>query len=136
MVKNLGHLPYEDRLTELDLFPLNYRQLRGDLIQTYRIVRGRECALEFEDFFELAGTDHLRGHPFKLLRKPAHLDVRRNAFSQRVIGAWNGLPDEVVFSETLDIFKHKLDSHLLRNSGTFDEHFVSSGSLQLAHTYR
>nr|VZI49727.1 unnamed protein product [Spirometra erinaceieuropaei] len=41
MVKNLHHLPYETRLTELNLFPLNYRQLRGDLIQTYWIVRNR-----------------------------------------------------------------------------------------------
>ncbi|VDM02021.1 unnamed protein product [Schistocephalus solidus] len=95
MFKNLSHLPYEIRLVELDLFPLNYMQLRGDLIQTYRIVRGRDCSLEFADFFELAGTEHLRGHPFKLHRKFVHMEVRRNAFSQRVVGAWNGLPDEI-----------------------------------------
>ncbi|VDN27048.1 unnamed protein product [Dibothriocephalus latus] len=56
-------------------------QLRGDLIQTYRIIRGRECALEFDEFFELARTDHLRYQPFKLQRKPVHMEVRRNAFS-------------------------------------------------------
>ncbi|VDL98218.1 unnamed protein product [Schistocephalus solidus] len=55
-------------------------QLRGDLIQTYRIVRGRECALEFADFFELAGTEHLQVHPFNLQRKLVHMDVPRNAF--------------------------------------------------------
>ncbi|BHF62279.1 hypothetical protein SprV_0200526100 [Sparganum proliferum] len=87
------------------------RQLRGDLIQTYRIVRSRECALDFDDFFELAGTDRLRGHPFKLQRKRAHSDVRRNAFSQRVIGAWNGLPDAVVLSESVKSFKCRLDAH-------------------------
>ncbi|VDL94171.1 unnamed protein product, partial [Schistocephalus solidus] len=73
-------------------------QQRGDLIQTYRIVRSRECALEFADFLELAGTEHLRGHPFKLRRKLIHMDARQNAFSQKVFGAWNGLPDEVVLS--------------------------------------
>nr|VZI34220.1 unnamed protein product [Spirometra erinaceieuropaei] len=62
-------------------------QLRGDLIQTYRIVRGRECALGFGELFEPAGTDRLRGHPFELQRRLAHSDVRRNAFSQRVKGA-------------------------------------------------
>ncbi|BHF85702.1 hypothetical protein SprV_1002887400 [Sparganum proliferum] len=71
-------------------------QLRGDLIQTYRIVRGRECTLHFDEFFELAGTDRLRNHHFKQQRKLAHSDVRRNAFSHRVIGAWNGLPDAMV----------------------------------------
>ncbi|VDL85505.1 unnamed protein product [Schistocephalus solidus] len=98
MVKNLSHLSYEARLAELYLFPLNYRQLGGDLIQTYLIARGRERALEFADFFELAGTEHLRGPPFKLQRKLVHTDVRRNAFSQRLVGAWNGLLNEVVLS--------------------------------------
>ncbi|BHF61310.1 hypothetical protein SprV_0100428400 [Sparganum proliferum] len=42
MGKNLCHLPYETRLAELNLLPLNYGQLRGDLIQTCRIVRGPE----------------------------------------------------------------------------------------------
>ncbi|BHF76599.1 hypothetical protein SprV_0501969800 [Sparganum proliferum] len=42
------------------------RQLRGDLIQTHRIVRIREFALDFDEFFELAEADRLRGHPFKL----------------------------------------------------------------------
>ncbi|VDM06333.1 unnamed protein product [Schistocephalus solidus] len=98
MVKNLSHLPYEDKLVELDLFPLNYRQLRGDLIQTFCIVTDRECTLDFADFFELAGTEHLRGHHFKMQRKLIHTDVHRNASSQRVVGAWDRLPDEVVLS--------------------------------------
>ncbi|VDL96094.1 unnamed protein product [Schistocephalus solidus] len=84
MVKS--YLPYEARLVELDLFSLKYRQMRGDLMKTYRIIRGRECALEFADFFELAETEHLRGHPFKLQRKLVHADVRQNAFSKE--GRW------------------------------------------------
>ncbi|BHF73801.1 hypothetical protein SprV_0401688500 [Sparganum proliferum] len=60
-------------------------QLRGDLIQTDRIVRGREYAVDFDEFFKLAGTDRLRGHPFKLQGKPTHSDVRRNAFSHRLV---------------------------------------------------
>ncbi|BHF72724.1 hypothetical protein SprV_0401579400 [Sparganum proliferum] len=34
-------IPYETRLANLDLFPLSYRQLRGDLIQAFRIVRNQ-----------------------------------------------------------------------------------------------
>nr|VZI43905.1 unnamed protein product [Spirometra erinaceieuropaei] len=83
MVKNLDHLLHEIRPSELNHFPLNYRQLRGDLIETCRIVRRRECALDFDEFFELAGTDRLRGHPFKLQMKLAHSDIRRNALSHR-----------------------------------------------------
>nr|VZH94581.1 unnamed protein product [Spirometra erinaceieuropaei] len=62
------------------------RPLRG------RIVRGREFALDFDDFFESAGTDRPRGHPFKLQKELAHSDVRRNAFSHRTQQAtWSKL---------------------------------------------
>ncbi|BHF81239.1 hypothetical protein SprV_0702436900 [Sparganum proliferum] len=64
-------------------YSVRQRQLRGDLIQTYRIARGRECALDFDEFFELAETDDMRGHTFKLRRKRAHSDVRWNAFSHK-----------------------------------------------------
>ncbi|BHF80884.1 hypothetical protein SprV_0702401200 [Sparganum proliferum] len=112
------------------------RQLRGDLIQTYRILTGRECALDFDEFFELAETDRLRGHPSKLQRKLAHSDVRRNAFSHRVIGAWNELPDAVVHPETVESFMCTLDAHLLINYCTYNHDCVSGSSLRLAHTYR
>ncbi|VDL97481.1 unnamed protein product [Schistocephalus solidus] len=97
MVNNLSHRVYEARLAEVDLFPLNYRQQRGDLTQRCQIVRGYECALEFADLFELAGTEHLRAHFFTLHSNLVHTDVRRNAYSQRVVGAWDRLPDEVDF---------------------------------------
>ncbi|VDL90610.1 unnamed protein product [Schistocephalus solidus] len=113
MVKNLSYLPYEARLA--DLFPLNYRQLSGDLIKTYRIVRGRECALEFADVFELAETEHLQGHPFKLQRKLVHTDVHWNAFSQRFVGAWNGLSDEV------QLLRKMLDDWVTRKAKEIQE---------------
>ncbi|VDN32104.1 unnamed protein product [Dibothriocephalus latus] len=68
MIKNPGPLPYQVRLAELDLFALDDRQLHGDPIRTYRIVRDRECVLKFDGFFELARADQLLGRPFKLLR--------------------------------------------------------------------
>ncbi|VDM00324.1 unnamed protein product [Schistocephalus solidus] len=55
MVNNCTNLSYEARLTELDLFTLTSKQIRSELIQTYLIVRGNDCALEFYVFFEFAG---------------------------------------------------------------------------------
>ncbi|VDM05514.1 unnamed protein product [Schistocephalus solidus] len=99
----------------LNLFPLSYRQMRGDLLQTFRIVKGLDCCLEFSDFFEFATTTHLRGHPLKLRVQQARLDVRKFSFSVRVVKPWNALPEDVVMSPSLESFKRNLDSFMFRN---------------------
>nr|VZI26708.1 unnamed protein product [Spirometra erinaceieuropaei] len=109
LVAGQGSLPYATRLANLDLFPLSYRQLRGDLIQAFRIIRGQDCSLVPGDFFELATTTNLRGHPFKLRVTGARLETRKFFFSNRVLEAWNALPADVVMSDSVEVFKRKLD---------------------------
>nr|VZI44438.1 unnamed protein product [Spirometra erinaceieuropaei] len=109
LVSGQGSLPYETRLSNLGLFPLSYRQLRGDLIQTFRILRGQDCCLVPTDFFELATTTNLRGHPLKLRVTGAKLDIRNFFFSNGVIEAWNALPTDVVMSTSVEAFKRELD---------------------------
>nr|VZI07976.1 unnamed protein product [Spirometra erinaceieuropaei] len=44
-------------------FVMSVLQLRRDLLQDFRIVKGLDCSLAFEDFFEFATPTNLRGHP-------------------------------------------------------------------------
>nr|VZI40377.1 unnamed protein product [Spirometra erinaceieuropaei] len=74
-----------------------------------RIEDLHDCCLVPADFFELATTTNLRGHPLKLRVTGAKLVIRKFFFSNRVIEAWNALPTDVVMSTSVEAFKRKLD---------------------------
>ncbi|BHF84567.1 hypothetical protein SprV_0902771800 [Sparganum proliferum] len=111
MTQGLGALPYETRLSTLNLFPLSYRQLRGDLILTFRIINGLDCCLDPTDYFTQANTPTLRGHPLKLRAGKARTNGRKFFFSHRVVAAWNALPTDVATSSCVNSFKCRLDAH-------------------------
>ncbi|BHF68838.1 hypothetical protein SprV_0301187900 [Sparganum proliferum] len=111
MTQGLGALPYETRLSTLNLFPLSYRQLSGDLILTFRITNGLDCCLDPTDYFTQANTPTLRGHPLKLRAGKARINGRKFFFSHRVALAWNALPTDVATSSCVNSFKHRLDAY-------------------------
>jgi len=72
------------------------RRLRGDLIEVYKILTGKE-KVNASTFFQQAPTvSTLRGHSMKLFRPRERLNIRKNFFSHRVVSHWNALPQHVV----------------------------------------
>ena len=67
LVWGLKELSYEERLERLKLFSLEERRLRGDLIQTFKLLTGKEN-VDHEIFFNHS-TNDLRGHSLKLSKK-------------------------------------------------------------------
>jgi len=106
----LRKLPYEERLFKLKLCPLKQRRLRGDLIQAYKILTGKE-RVNSDIFFKRATTSNLRGNSMKLFKFRSRLVSRQNFFSQRVVNYWNALPDCVVEAKSTNAFKNQLDKH-------------------------
>ena len=110
MVRGLYDLPYHVRLNRLGLFSLYYRRDRGDLITTYRILRG-DLGPELRSWFELDSSDR-RGHQFKLV-KPRYDNLHKDIkLSVRVVNLWNKLPNKVVNAGSVDAFKRLLDCAL------------------------
>ena len=61
MVAGMADLSYEERLRKLNLPSLAYRRSHGDMIETYKIIRGiydEVC----RDIFQLRGGPDTRGH--------------------------------------------------------------------------
>ena len=83
LVSRLKNCSYEDRLVKLGLTTLEERRRRGDLIETYKIITGKE-KVRVEDFFNFHQSSYdLRGHCYKLATQRSRLEVRRNYTSAK-----------------------------------------------------
>ena len=81
---------------------------KGDLIETFKLLKGM-AKLDYIIFFKLSEDSKVRGHTYKIVKKSFRLDVTKNFFSNRVVDAWNELPQHVVDAETVNSFKARLD---------------------------
>ena len=96
LVKGFSKLTYEDRLKKLGIYSLEKRRLRGDLIEAYKILTGKE-RVDKDKFFTPALNDHgLRGHTWKLFKPRCRSTIRRSFFCNRVTNVWNSLQQHVV----------------------------------------
>ncbi len=110
LVRGLSHVPYEERLRQLNLFSLERRRLRADLILAFKIFKG-EVDLNLSEFFLRPPRASLRGHTHRLLQGPSRLRRRSGAFSVRKVKFWNRLPAHLVLAPSVSNFKKQLDRH-------------------------
>ena len=111
LVPKLQNLSYEERLQCLGLPSIEYRQLRGDLIQCYKIINKLDN-IEFNNFFEMSKVKSTRNSDFKLQRCFARSNIRANFFSVRVVNHWNNLTTLTRSSRDLLTFKINIDREL------------------------
>ena len=53
LIPSIRHLSYEDRLKELNLFSLEKRRLRGQVIEVFKILRGFDN-VDYRNMFQLS----------------------------------------------------------------------------------
>ena len=106
LINGFGKQSYDQRLKSLGLFTLLHRHQCGDLIEACKILNGY-YDINPTTFFTPAATTNTRGHHMKLFKSYARLNVCSNFFTQRVINSWNSVPEEIVSSSTVGLFKAK-----------------------------
>lgn len=105
MIKGLEYLLYEERLGHLQLFILEKRIQRRDLINTYKGLVSSEWGQALFNFFYWLGPgNRTRDSGHEREHKKIHMNMRKSFFNVRVTEHWNKLPREVVGSP-LEMFK-------------------------------
>ncbi len=72
LVRGPRHVPYEERLRQLNLFSLERRRIRADLFLVFKIFKG-EVDLNPSEFFLRPTRAGLRGHTYRSLQGPSRL---------------------------------------------------------------
>ena len=118
MVSNIAKGTYEERLRALNLTTLEERRWRGDMIQTWRIMTGKD-RVDASTWFDMeadrpregasttrnaAGCHAIRPREFKYKE-------RGEFFSNRVVKDYNQLPNSVKQAQNINCFKNSLDDH-------------------------
>ena len=118
MVSNIAKGTYEERLKALNLTTLEERRWRGDMIQTWRIMTGKD-RVEASTWFDMeaarpregatttrnaAGCHAIRPREYKYKE-------RGEFFSNRVVKDYNQLPNSVKQAQNINNFKNSLDDH-------------------------
>ena len=105
---------YQQRLEILKLPTLVYRRIRGDMIETYKLVHNKydvdvsSLVKMHANYVPREGT---RGHGLKLYQQRSRLNLRKENFPMRITNIWNELPENVVMSPSVNTFKNRLDKH-------------------------
>ena len=109
-IPSLRSLSYDERLKQLDMFSLEKRRTRGDLIEVFKILNQFD-KINPEALFEINSTTITRSNGMKLRGQRCNTVARKAYFNVRVVDLWNSLPSTVVSSVTIDSFKARLDRY-------------------------
>ena len=112
-IPGFRELSYSERLKKLKLPTLIYRRIRGDLIETFKILHGvydTDTVQFLKLWKDVAGRVSPRGNSLSIFPQQSGNNLRKNAFSVRITNTWNKLPESVVTAPSVNAFKNRLDN--------------------------
>ena len=123
VVPGLGDKTYEERLKILKLPTLRHRRLRGDMIETYKIVHGiydKAVSPDLKLKQGMRNSAGRNGHSLEIFQPRTRLQSSRNIFTNRVWKGWNSLTEHIVTAPSVNAFKARLDKYWKDNPAIYN----------------
>lgn len=121
LVPGIKDLSYPERLKALGLPTMEYRRLRSDMVQTYKLINKMDNIKD--GFLKINQTRMTRGHTLKLEKTRYRTNLRGHSFKLRVVNNWNSLSDQVVNAPSLFSFKSRLNKYWRAHPNKFEPSF-------------
>ena len=109
-IPSLRNFTYDERLKRLDMFSLQKRRVRGDLIEVFKILNRFEN-INPESLFQRDPNTITRSNGMKLKGNRCNTLARRSYINNKVVDHWNRLPPSVVSAQSINSFKASLDKY-------------------------
>ena len=119
----LRRRPYNARLQRLGLTSLETRRIRGDIIQSFKILNGNDnVSWHTESAFKPSSRQiRSRSHGRTLQRELIKsCDQRFFFLAKRIVPVWNKLPEDVVWARSLNSLKAKVDVYISHNTVSYN----------------
>ncbi len=134
MVPQLKDMSYTNRLKHLKMPTLRYRRIRGDMIETFKIIRHLYDLRAIPTLSPENPDRRTRGHEFKLYKHRSQTRLRQHSFTERIVTPWNSLPNHVVQAKSVKSFERRLDKHWADQKVIYDHEaplrFVASRAIR------
>ena len=122
MVSDAKGKTYEEKLKDVGLTTLKERRERGDLIETFKVMKGfnradkklwfniRKCeeGKATRSTTSISDDGQTRRDDV-IFMEHVRLEIRKNFFNVRVIKIWNNLPETVRNQKSVNAFKNEYD---------------------------
>ena len=109
-ISSISWITYQERLVKLGLPSLEYRGLRADVKEVYKILNKINMENQ-EKLFTFAQYPTTTGiaRNYSKKKKHIHSNICGHSFSNHVVNVWISLSDNVVLAPSLNSFKSTLN---------------------------
>ena len=96
----------EERLAKLKLPSLQYRRLRGDLIEVYKIIHEIYDPVTTKSLFTKVSSNSVtrKANSLNLTKKRTNKNAYKYFFTNHINNVWNSLPNDIVNTKSLNIY--------------------------------